>query len=82
MYDCIYKSDYIILLETSPPSDGDWSANVDITSSCAARAWVYGAVESGMIAFLVISIPVVICILPPSIRYPLLELCLKNEKVL
>ena len=36
--------------------------------------------ESGMIAFLVISIPVVICILPPSIRYPLLELCLKKMR--
>ena len=42
----VYKSDYIILLETSPPSDGEWSANVDITSSCAERAWVYGAVET------------------------------------
>ena len=39
--DIPYNSDYKILLVTSSPSDGDWGANVDITSSCAARAWVY-----------------------------------------
>ena len=53
--DIPYNSDYIILLVTSPPSDGDWSANVDITSSCAARAWVYVVIEFSTVALLVLS---------------------------
>ena len=54
-----YNSDYKILLVTSPPTDGDWSANVDLTVSCAARAWVYVLIEIGaiiIVAILVLSL--------------------------
>ena len=36
-----YNSDYWVLVETSPPSDGQWDANVNAGTSCNARAWVY-----------------------------------------
>ena len=53
--DIPYNSDYNILLVTSPPSDGDWGANLYVTSSCVARAWVFAVIEVGMFAFVVIS---------------------------
>ena len=36
-----YNSDYWVLVETSPPSDGQWDANVNAGTSCNARVWVY-----------------------------------------
>ena len=49
-----YDSEYTVLLVTSPPSDGDWSANVDVTVSCAARVWVFVLIEIGAVAIVVI----------------------------
>ena len=64
-----YNSDYNILLVTSPPADGDWGANVDITSSCAARAWVYVVIEFSMVALLVLcALLVAACIFRERIK--------------
>eukprot|EP00731_Ephydatia_muelleri_P029055 Em0020g699a len=49
-----YNSDYTMLLQTSPPSDGDWGANVGITTSCVERGWVYAVIEISMIALVAV----------------------------
>ena len=36
-----YNSDYWVLVETSPPSDGQWDANVNAGTSYNACVWVY-----------------------------------------
>lgn len=36
-----YDSDFTLLVETSPPSDGRWEANVNVGTTCNPRVWVY-----------------------------------------
>lgn len=50
-----YNPDYVILIETSSPTDGIWSTAVSVSASCDARAWPYAVIEISM------AIAVVIC---------------------
>ena len=57
-----YNSDYTFLIQTTPPTDGDWGANVDVTASCYARGWVYAVIEISMIALVAAGVIMVLAI--------------------
>ena len=66
-----YNSDYWVLLETSPPSNGQWDANVDAGTSCNARAWVYVVIVFapllGISVIVAVTIAVCCCLKKASI---------------
>ena len=54
-----YSSGYTVLVQTSSSPSGDAAANVDISVTCDARAWVYAVIEISMaIAVVLLAIPV------------------------
>ena len=70
-----YNSDYWVLLETGPPSDGQWDANVDAGTSCNARAWVYVVIVFapllGISVIVAVTIAVCCCLKKASGYHPL-----------
>ena len=61
-----YNSDYWFLVETTPPSDGQWDANINVGTSCNARVWVYAVIVLapliGVVVIVASTIAVCCCI--------------------
>ncbi|KAL5516985.1 hypothetical protein EMCRGX_G002449, partial [Ephydatia muelleri] len=71
--DLPYNSEYVVLIQTSSPQDGDWGTNVDISTSCTQRAWVFAVIEMGTLVIIALCAPFVLlcvyCCMVEECRY-------------
>ena len=60
-YNLNYKLTFLI--ETSPPKNGTWDANVYVSTTCGARAWAFAVIEIGVLLILVLGPGLCVCVL-------------------